>query len=99
MLINMIGDQIRASPITMLGGLLAKPAFGRVKEQLDPFKVGGVVLLGVRGVVIVAHGRSNEVAMKNAIRQARMAVEGELLVAIEQGLAAYEPPRGGNTQE
>ncbi len=99
MLINMIGDQIRASPITMLGGLLAKPAFRRVKEQLDPFKIGGVVLLGVRGVVIVAHGRSNDVAMKNAIRQARVAVEGELLVAIEQGLAAYEPARGGNTQE
>jgi glycerol-3-phosphate acyltransferase PlsX len=89
MLTGMIGDQIKANPITTLGGLLAKPAFGRVKRQMDPHEVGGAVLLGVEGVVIVGHGRSNDVAVKNAIRQACAAVQGELLGAIRQGLADY----------
>ena len=89
MLTGMIGDQIKANPLTMLGGLLAKPAFGRVKRQLDPSEVGGAVLLGVEGVVIVGHGRSNAIAIKNAIGQARLAVQGELLNAIRQGVTGY----------
>jgi len=90
MLTGMIGDQLKANPLTMLGGLLAKPAFGRVKQQLDPSQVGGAVLLGVKGVVIVGHGRSNAVAIKNAIGQARLAIQGELLAAIRQGLEGYQ---------
>ena len=85
-----IGDQIKSSPLTMIGGLLAKPAFGRVKRQLDPSEVGGAVLLGVNGVVIIGHGRSNAVAVKNAVGQARLAVHGGLLDAIRQGVAAYQ---------
>jgi glycerol-3-phosphate acyltransferase PlsX len=94
MLTGMIGDQIKASPLTTLGGLLAKPAFGRVKRQLDPSEVGGAVLLGVNGVVIVGHGRSNAVAIKNAIGQARLAVQRDLLPAIQQGIAGYRAAEG-----
>lgn len=90
LLTGMIGEQIKSGLVTMVGGLLAKPAFGRVKEMMDPFKVGGGVLLGVEGVVIVGHGRSNDIAIKNAIRQARAAVQGGLLDAIRQGLADYK---------
>ncbi len=89
MLTGMIGDQIKAKPLTTLGGLLAKPAFDRVKKQLDPSEVGGAVLLGVNGVVIVGHGRSNAVAIKNAIGQARVAVQRDLIPAIRQGVAGY----------
>jgi glycerol-3-phosphate acyltransferase PlsX len=91
MLIGMIGKEIKSGPVTTLGGLLAKPAFGRVRAQLDPFNVGGAVLLGVKGVVIIGHGRSTGVAIKNAIRQARLAVSGGLVPAIETGLAAFNP--------
>lgn len=97
MLTTLLRDELMSSPLTAVGGLLAKPAFGRVKRQLDPFRVGGAVLLGVRGVVIVGHGRSNEVAIKNAIRQARVAVRGGLVAAIEQGLAAYDVKREGRS--
>jgi glycerol-3-phosphate acyltransferase PlsX len=90
MLAGMIVDQIKANPLTMLGGLLAKPAFGRVKQQLDPAQVGGAVLLGVKGVVIVGHSRSNAIAIKNAIGQACLAIRGELLAAIRQGLEGYQ---------
>jgi glycerol-3-phosphate acyltransferase PlsX len=87
LLFGMIRDEIKGGSLTKVGGLLAKPAFVRVAKQMDPFEIGGLVLLGVRGVVVVGHGRSNEVAIKNAIRQAREAVARDLVLAIESGLA------------
>lgn len=86
MLNGLIRDEIKASPLTAVGGLLAKPAFERVAKQVDPFEVGGGPLLGVNGVVIVAHGRSNAWAIKNAIGQARQAVRGRVVEAIRGGL-------------
>ncbi len=86
MLTNLIRDEIKSAPLSALGGLLAKPAFGRVAKRVDPFEVGGGPLLGVNGVVIVAHGRSNARAIKNAVGQARQAVEGGVVEAIRGGL-------------
>jgi glycerol-3-phosphate acyltransferase PlsX len=91
MLTNLIRDEIKASPATAVGGLLAKPAFGRVARRVDPFEVGGGPLLGVNGVVIVGHGRSNARAIKNAIGQARKAVQGGVVEAIRAGLAEEQP--------
>ncbi len=88
MLTNLIRDEIKANPLTAAGGLLAKPAFGRVARRVDPFEVGGGPLLGVNGVVIVGHGRSNARAIKNAIGQARKAVQGGVVEAIRSGLIA-----------
>lgn len=87
MLNQLIRDEIKAGPITAMGGLLAKPAFKRVSRCVDPFEVGGGPLLGVNGVVIVAHGRSNARAIKNAVRQARQAVQGGVVETIRSGLA------------
>jgi len=86
MLTDLIREEIKANPLTAIGGLLAKPAFGRVARRVDPFEVGGGPLLGVNGVVIVAHGRSNARAIKNAIGQARKAVQGGVVDAIRDGL-------------
>ena len=86
MLTDLIREEIKAAPLTALGGLLSKPAFKRVGKCVDPFEVGGASLLGVKGVVIVAHGRSNARAMKNAIRQARKAISGGVVEAIRSGL-------------
>jgi len=86
MLTGLIRDEIKASPLTAVGGLLAKPAFSRVARRVDPFEVGGGPLLGVNGVVIVAHGRSNVRAIKNSIGQARKAVQGRVVEAIRDGL-------------
>ncbi len=85
MLSDLIRQEIKAGPLTAVGGLLAKPAFGRVSRRVDPFEVGGGPLLGVNGVVIVAHGRSNARAIKNAIGQARKAVAGDVVNAIKEG--------------
>ncbi len=85
-LFRLIREELTADTRSKLGGLLAKPAFKRVYRQVDPFEIGGVPLLGVNGVVIIGHGRSNAQAVKNAIRQARTAVEGDIVTAIENGL-------------
>jgi glycerol-3-phosphate acyltransferase PlsX len=89
MLNNLIRDELMSNPLTILGGLLAKPAFRRVAKSIDPYEVGGVPLLGVDGIIIGAHGRSNGWAMRNAIRQARLAVQGDIVNAIKQGLQEY----------
>lgn len=86
MMETLIRDELMSNPLTILGGVLAKPAFRRVAKHIDPFEIGGAPLLGVNGVVLGAHGRSNGWAIRNAIRQARLAVEGDMLNAIKVGL-------------
>ncbi len=83
---NAIRDALMANPLTMVGGLLAKPAFAKVRKQLDPDEVGGAPLLGVNGVVIIGHGRSNAYAIKQAVGQARRMVEKKIVEAIASGL-------------
>ncbi len=86
-LLEFLRDEIMASSRTKLGGALAKPAFNRARKALNPDEVGGAPLLGVNGVVIIAHGRSNEYAIKQAIGQARKAVQNDVVGAIRSGLA------------
>ncbi len=81
---GIIEEEIKRSPLTTLGGLLAKPAFKRVKSHLDYSEYGGAPLLGVNGVVIVGHGRSNSKAIKNALRMAKQTVEGGMIEAIKE---------------
>lgn len=83
---DMIRQEITSNPLTAIGGALARPAFGRVRKSLDPDEVGGAPLLGVNGVVIIAHGRSNAYAIKQAIGKARLAVERDVVGAIRDGL-------------
>jgi glycerol-3-phosphate acyltransferase PlsX len=71
-----------------IGAALLKPAFRSIYRKLDPFEIGGAPLLGLNGVVIIGHGRSNALAVKNAIRQARQAIAGNIVEAIREGLAA-----------
>ena len=58
-----------------LGAFLLKKSFSRFKKELDYSEYGGAPLLGVDGVVIIGHGRSNAKAIKNAIRVAKEEVE------------------------
>lgn len=81
-LFDIIRSEIGSTPITSLGGLLARPAFNRIRVRLDPAEYGAAPLLGVKGLVFVGHGRSDSHALVNAIRVARDAVEGNLLEAL-----------------
>lgn len=86
-LFDILRKELTADLPSKLAALALKPAFRRVKRRLDYAEYGGAPLLGVKGVVIIAHGRSNALAIKNAIRVARQAVEQRLVRAIATGLA------------
>jgi glycerol-3-phosphate acyltransferase PlsX len=74
--------------LVMLPGLvLLSPSLRRIARRLDYAEYGGALLLGLNGVVIVGHGRSNARAIKNAIGQARKAVQGGVVEAIRSSLA------------
>lgn len=85
-LVGFIKDEIKKRPLAMLGALLAKPAFDALRARLDPSEVGGGILLGVDGVVIIGHGSSDAKAIKNAIRVAKEAVEGNIVELIRSGI-------------
>ncbi len=63
------------NPLGKLGLVFLRPSLMRFKKELDYSEYGGAPLLGVNGVVIIGHGRSNKKAIKNAIRVAKEEVE------------------------
>ena len=67
--------QIFSSFWSRLGALLMMRGFKRFSKQMDYSEYGGALLLGVNGIVIIGHGRSNRRAIKNAIRVAKEEVE------------------------
>ncbi len=60
----------RSNPMAMAGGALLRPALGSLRRNLDPNAVGGAILLGLRGVAVVAHGGSSAEGIANAVRLA-----------------------------
>jgi glycerol-3-phosphate acyltransferase PlsX len=88
MLLGTIRQEIYASTVNKIGGLLLKGAFNNVRAKLDYEEYGGAPLLGVRGTVIISHGSSHAKAIKNAIRVARQAAEERVPDNIAAGMAA-----------
>ena len=92
---KLILDQVKSSiqhggPLAMLGGVLVRPALRGIRKLLDPSEQGAAILLGVNGLVLIGHGRSDATAIKSAIRLAKDAAEadvvGEIKTAIEESL-------------
>ena len=83
-LLESIRDEIGSSLRGRAGGLLIRPAARRVRERLDPETYGGAYLLGLRGLVVIAHGSSSRVAIANAIRLAARGVEHRVVQRLEE---------------
>ena len=62
-----------------LGGLLIRPAAGRLRTRLDPDTYGGAYLLGLRGLSVIAHGNSSRSAIARAILLAARGVEHDVV--------------------
>ncbi len=88
LILGVLEREIKQRPLSMLGALLAKPAFRAAKRTLDYTEFGGAPLLGVDGAVIVGHGRSNAKAVRSAVRVAKKTVESNVLDVIRAGIAA-----------
>jgi glycerol-3-phosphate acyltransferase PlsX len=89
-LLEVLKEEITSRGVSKVGALLAKPAFDEVKRRLDYREYGGAPLLGIDGVVIVGHGRSDAWAVRNGIRMAAQTVENGVIEAIKQGIARYD---------
>jgi len=77
-LFERLSREIRASLLLKLVGAPMRHAFARVANEFDYSTTGGALLLGVNGVAIVCHGRSDARAISNAVRFAHHAVEHRL---------------------
>jgi len=80
-------SEIRQSTRGRLGGLLIRPAARALRARLDPETYGGGYLLGLRGLVVIAHGSSSRVAIANATRMAARGVEHGLVEHVAARLA------------
>ena len=69
-----------------LGGLLIRPAASSLRARLDPETTGGGYLLGLRGIVVIAHGSSSRVAISNAIALAGRGIEHDIVGRLRQTL-------------
>jgi glycerol-3-phosphate acyltransferase PlsX len=78
-----INEEVRKSPLAMFGAMLARNSLRRVRERMDDSHYGGAVLLGLSGLVVVAHGRSNPTAIRHAIRVAKQAIEQDIITQIQ----------------
>jgi glycerol-3-phosphate acyltransferase PlsX len=80
-------QELTANPLRTLGAAMAKGAFKALKEKSSYESYGGCPLLGVNGVVIIAHGSSSPLAIQNALRVAMETVENKVNDAIREALA------------
>ena len=86
-LFGLIKSELNSSLLSKLAAGVMMPAFRRIKRRLDYEEYGGAPLLGVKGVVILAHGRSTAKAIRNALRVAQQGVEQRMVEAVVEGLA------------
>lgn len=75
---------------TKLGYLLCKGGVGELMKLLDYREIGGTQFLGIQKPVIKAHGASDALAFRNAVRQAMTAAQGDFTAQLEKDLAAIK---------
>lgn len=85
---QILKQEIKTSPLRLLGGLLLKGAFANLKKKVDYAEYGGAPLLGVKQVAIISHGKSNARAIENAVYQALRACEAKVCERIAQAFAS-----------
>ena len=87
---NMIKNSLKGHPLATLGILLAKPIFKELKHKTDPEDYGGAPLLGVKGPVLICHGKSGQRAIYNSIKAAAKLVENKAVETIAEKIVSYK---------
>jgi len=97
-IVGAVRDAARSGPLAMLGGLLLRPKLARLRAQLDPEEAGGAYLLGLRGLVVICHGRSTRRGIANAVALAGRGVEELVVDKTADALRASGVLRGGRSE-
>jgi glycerol-3-phosphate acyltransferase PlsX len=101
----LLKESLTSTITSQVGAMLARKAFTNFGRKLDYSEYGGAPLLGLRGVAIVGHGRSNANAIKNAIRVAKEFYESGINTLIEEELTSarsgpsHLPPPASNDSD
>jgi glycerol-3-phosphate acyltransferase PlsX len=96
-ILEQVRGVIKSSPLFISAAILLKPALRKVLRRLQYEEYGGGNLLGVNGVVVVAHGRADAIAIKNALRLANTAAASDLLPVMRDSFA--NEARGSEKEE
>ena len=87
-LLDALRTELGSSVRGRLGGLLIRPDARRLRERLDPETYGGGYLLGLNGLVVIAHGSSSRIAVANAIRLGARGVEHRVVERLQERLSS-----------
>jgi glycerol-3-phosphate acyltransferase PlsX len=88
---HMLQESLKATITRQIGYVLSRAAFKDFKKRVDYSEYGGAPLLGIKGVCIVCHGRSNPNAIYNAIRVAAEFASNAVDRKIEDEMARFVP--------
>jgi len=86
MLFDMIKNAFYKNIFTKLVGLMAKPIFKGIYQKINYEEFGGALLLGVKGITVISHGRSRAYAIKRAVKVAKEAFESEINKTIAESV-------------
>ena len=90
---DLLRESLTRTVTAQVGAMLSRKAFNDFRRRLDYNEYGGAPLLGVRGVCIIGHGSSNEIAIFNGIRVAMEFAKAGINLSIEKELANLPPRR------
>lgn len=91
--LHWLKSELLRSPVRMAGAWLARGAFRTIKKKASPDEYGGMPLLGVDGICIIAHGGSSPTAVKNAIRQGAESIRNKVNPHIIEEVRRYNALR------
>ncbi len=92
---QMLKQSLKASITRKVGAYLARGAFNDFKKRVDYSEYGGAPLLGLNGICVICHGRSNAKAIRNAIRITKEFAEGKINERIASELDAWASVEAG----
>ena len=84
---GMLREELEANLLRKAGALLSKGAYTALKERINPERYGGAPLLGLNGNILKAHGSSNRLALRSALRAAGEIIKADMNHRIEADIA------------
>jgi glycerol-3-phosphate acyltransferase PlsX len=83
-----IRRRVRSGAVSSLGGLLIRGKLGKLRDDVDPERVGGAILLGLRKPVVVGHGSFGPVGIEHAVKLAQRSVDEDMVGRTRSALEA-----------
>jgi len=91
---GMIKKELMKDTFSKIGALLSKRAYANLKKSFDYSEVGGAPFLGLKALVVKAHGSSDAKAIAGAVKQAVIFTEKDVVNKIKTNIQTYEKPQG-----